>query len=123
MISRVTACVIVLLADAGICRAASVDHSVFDKILSENVRFDRVDYANIKAKSMRDLNNYLDLLAIVDVSKLSRNEQLAFYLNVYNANVVKAVIQRYHPGVSVADDDFAMFKEPLVRLKSGAMSL
>ena len=56
--------------------AVTVDHSVFDKILSENVRFDCVDYSHIKATSVQDLNNYLDLLAIVDVNKLSRNEQL-----------------------------------------------
>src|SRR5437868_15231261 len=119
MIFRLTVCAIFLLAAARAGHAATVDHSVFDKILNENVRFDCVDYARIKAKSMQDLNSYLDLLAMVDVNKLSRNEQLAFYINLYNATVIKAVIDRYKTGYSTADADFAVVKEPLVRLSTG----
>jgi len=48
-----------------------------------------------------------------DVSRLPHNEQLAFYINVHNATMIRAIIERYHPGYSTADNDFAVFKEPL----------
>src|SRR5437867_10985748 len=115
--------VVAVLICASVAGAATVDHSVFDKILRENVRQDRVDYAGIKANWMQNLGNYLDLLAMVDVGKLPRNEQLAFYINLYNATMIKAIIDRYHPGYSPADDDFAVFTEPIVRVKTGAVSL
>jgi hypothetical protein len=123
MEKRLLYSVVALLVCASVAAAASVDHSVFDNILRENVRNDRVDYAGIKANSMQDLNNYLDLLAMVDVNTLPRNEQLAFYINLYNATMIKAIIDRYRPGYSTADNDFAIFKAPIVRLKTGAISL
>jgi len=42
---------------------------------------------------------------MVDVGKLPRNEQLAFYINLYNATMIKAIIDRYHPGYSPGDED------------------
>ena len=83
--------VVALLVCATVAAAASVDHSVFDKILRENVRNERVDYVGIKANWMQTLGGYLDLLAMVDVNKLPRDEQLAFYLNLYNATMIKAL--------------------------------
>jgi hypothetical protein len=101
----------------------TVDHSVFDAILLAHVRDEFVDYKAIHDSQLNELGSYLDLLAIVDPARLSRNEQLAYAINVYNATLINAIAQRNHAGFSVADDGFVIFKEPIVRMKSGAISL
>ena len=67
------------------------DHSIFDKLLKENVNDDgKVDYdAFSKSKVFK---NYLDQIATTDLSGLNKNELLAFYINSYNALVIKNVI-------------------------------
>jgi Protein of unknown function, DUF547 len=101
----------------------TVDHSVFDKILRENVRDERVDYKNIRAKSLGDLDKYLAALAAVDVKALPKNEQLAYDINLYNATVIKAVIAHDQPGYSPAKDNYALFKEPIVKTGGKTLSL
>lgn len=102
---------------------AAVDHSAFDRILRENVRDERVDYLNIRSRHWRELCGYLDELALVDAEQLPRDARLAYYINLYNATMIDAVIRRFHAGYSPEDDDFAVFKEPLVRLKDREISL
>jgi hypothetical protein len=53
------------------------------------------------------------------VEKLPRDEQLAHYINLYNATMLHAVAGRMRDGYTVAERDFAIFKEPLVRLAGG----
>jgi len=100
-----------------------VDHGTFDDILAANVRKQRIDYLNIRDNRMDALEGYLNRLANVQVSALSRNEQLAYYTNLYNATMIKAVIDRYHEGYSPSDNDFAVFSDKLVRMKDEAVSL
>eukprot|EP01087_Luapelamoeba_hula_P012085 TRINITY_DN3357_c0_g1_i2.p1 TRINITY_DN3357_c0_g1~~TRINITY_DN3357_c0_g1_i2.p1 ORF type:complete len:403 (-),score=35.73 TRINITY_DN3357_c0_g1_i2:315-1523(-) len=49
-----------------------------------------VDYSGI-AKD-QDFANFINAIANVDTNRLSKNETYAFWLNVYNALVVKAII-------------------------------
>lgn len=101
-----------------------VDHSAWDKLLADNVSAEgKVDYANISARYRGTLDDYLKKLSRIDTSALSRQQQLAYYINLYNATMVQAVIDRYHDGFSPADDDFAVFKDKLVRLGDREISL
>lgn len=100
-----------------------IDHSLFDQVLKENVRDERVDYVAISRNKVDTLDKYLDQIAAADLSKLSRDEQLATYINLYNATVIKAVITRYHRNYTVAESKFKIFDEPLVRLKGRSVSL
>jgi hypothetical protein len=114
---------LVLLQMLWICGAgATVDHSTLDRLLNEYVHDERVDYAALKAADLSDLQAYLDLLAFVDPAKLDHDEQLAFYINLYNATTIFAIAGRYTPAYSPAEQDGKLFKEPLVRLKSGTIS-
>jgi hypothetical protein len=81
--------------------AAAVDHGAFDRILRDHVKRGRVDYAAIKARAKKDLDRYVHALSQAKLDGLSRGEKLALYLNAYNANVIKAVVERY-PLASVA---------------------
>lgn len=79
---------------------ASFSHDLFNQVLQEHVDEEgRVDYAKLKAKPEK-LEAYLDLLAVVNPAALSYNAQLAFWLNAYNALVIKGVIA-YYPTTSV----------------------
>lgn len=78
----------------------SVNHSAFDKLLKANVS-DKgvVNYAAF-VKSKTDLQGYLKSLTKVDVSSLSKNEKLAFWINAYNAATIDQIV-RNHPVTSI----------------------
>jgi hypothetical protein len=105
--------------------ALAADRDAFDAILRQRVSGDGlVDYAAIRDHDAAKLTAYLDELAGVDVGRLAHDAKLAHYLNLYNATMIKAVIDRLRDGYSPAENDFAVFKEPLVRLAGGkAVSL
>lgn len=98
-------------------------HAPLDRILRKNVREELVDYLNIRKKHMAELNGYLDRLAAVKPQELKQQDRLAFYINLYNATMIKAVIERYHEGYSPSEDDFVVFKKKLVRLAGKTVSL
>lgn len=104
-------------------RLGGADHTVFDAILRENVRDERVDYKNIRDKRLADLTKYLEALAAADVKALPKNEQLAYYINLYNATMIKVVIDRYRPDYSPAEKDAGVFKEALVKTGGKTISL
>ncbi|MEQ8766363.1 MAG: DUF547 domain-containing protein [Planctomycetota bacterium] len=100
-----------------------VDHSEWDAILREVVRDERVDYLAVRTAHWKALESYLDRMAKIDVSDLDEKERLAFYINLYNATMVHTIAKRWEPGYSVSEKDFGVFKEPLVRLKTGKITL
>jgi hypothetical protein len=104
-------------------RPSGFDHSVLDRILRQNVRDQRVDYLSIRKRHWRELSNYLQTLAGVELNKGPRNERLATLINLYNASMIKAVIERLHADYSPSEEDFAVFKEKLVRTRDGVISL
>jgi hypothetical protein len=113
-----------LMLSASAARAAeTVDHSAFDAILKATVKDERVDYNAIKKDHLQQLNAYLDTLAKVDPSKLEKNEQLAYYINLYNASMIKAIVDRLKPGYSPSENNYGIFNEPLVRSNGKTMSL
>jgi Protein of unknown function, DUF547 len=104
-------------------RSGGVDHSVLDRILKDNVRDQRVDYLNIRKRDWRKLNDYLQTLARADLSKGTRDERLATLINLYNATMIKLVVERLHVGYSPSERDFLVFKQSLVRTRKGTVSL
>ena len=79
---------------------ASFSHDLFNQVLQEHVdKAGRVNYRKLKANPEK-LEKYLDLLAVAKPMELSYNAQLAFWVNAYNALVIKGVIDHY-PTTSV----------------------
>jgi hypothetical protein len=68
--------------------------SPFDQILDLYVRGGDVYYRALKLERAR-LDRYVDQLASAAVDTLSRDEQLAFWLNAYDALVLRTVIDHY----------------------------
>ena len=68
--------------------------NAFDEILDLYVRDGFVYYQALKLERAR-FDRVVDQLATTRVGGLSRDEQLAFWLNAYNALVLRTVIDRY----------------------------
>jgi len=66
----------------------------------------RVDYDGVKKTARKSLNQYISALAEVKVTGLNRNEQLAYWINLYNALTVQVVLDAY-PVSSIRDIDIS----------------
>jgi hypothetical protein len=66
----------------------------YDTILDLNVRDGFVYYRALKSERAR-LDSYLTFLGSSSVDKLPREEQIAFWLNAYNALVLKTIVDHY----------------------------
>jgi hypothetical protein len=81
------------------------DHGRFDALLARFVRaaadgVTRVDYAAWKV-SLADrarLRHYIEALAALDPGRLSRDEQFAYWANLYNALTLDVVLDAYPVG-------------------------
>ena len=70
-------------------------HDLFDQVLQEHVDENgAVNYTQLKANPEK-LEAYLDRLAVAKPTEWSHNAQLAFWINAYNALVIKGVLDHY----------------------------
>ena len=73
-----------------------VSHRAWDQIVQAHVRDGQVDYPAIQADSV--LDGYVGELNRIDPAKLpTRQHQLAFWINAYNAFAVKGILDHYSP--------------------------
>ena len=74
---------------------ASFSHDLFNQVLQEHVDENgQVNYTKLKANPEK-FEAYLDLLAFANPEELSYNERLTFWVNAYNALVIKGVVNHY----------------------------
>jgi hypothetical protein len=90
-----------------------------DQILKRAVKGQRVDYDLIRRKFAGPLTACLDEMSSRQLETLSKDDRLAFYINLYNATMIRAVLEHRHDGFTPSEDDFAVFKAPLVHLPGG----
>lgn len=86
-----------------ISRSLTVDHTGWDRLLKKHVdEKGMVDYKGFK-KDEAELKKYLDLLSKnPPTAKWSRDEQLAYWINAYNAFTIELVL-RHYPVKSIKD--------------------
>ena len=76
-----------------------VDHSLWSdflaKYLSKKDGITRVDYAAVDVQDRELLQDYLNSLSATAVDSLARPEQLAFWINLYNALTVETILKHY----------------------------
>ena len=105
--------------------SVTVDNSLYAQLLKEYVNEGVVDYQGFKNEESK-LDQYLKVLEETDSSKLSRNEQFAFYINAYNAWTIKLILSGY-PGVKSIKEFGTIFKSPwkkkLARIDGGMVTL
>ncbi|MDC7225994.1 MAG: DUF547 domain-containing protein [Spirochaetales bacterium] len=90
------------------------DHSLWNEFLESYVITDDpsgvnlVRYADVTPADRRSLDMYISQLEAENVDTLNRNEQLAFWLNLYNALTVRVILEHY-PVKSIRDVDISGF--------------
>jgi hypothetical protein len=92
--------------------AAEPDYSQWNRILSTYYNpANGMDYKALKAKDEATVQNLRKQLGTVNAASLSKKEQLAYWINVYNVNTVGTVLEGY-PIKSLRD----MSTDPVIRL-------
>ena len=91
--------------------ATIVDHGAWDRFLGRYLSTDeagvnRVRYGAVVGTDRRALNGYLADMSGTPVSALDRPQQLAFWVNLYNALTVAVVLDAY-PVASIRDIDIS----------------
>ena len=104
-----------------VAAANALDHAPLDALLKRHVRAGRVDYAAL-AKRVAVLDQYLEGVAAQDASVLPGNAALAFYLNAYNALVLRQVLARW-PAVKRVVDEPGFFDKQTHRVAGRTLTL
>ncbi len=81
-------------------KVAKVDHRAWDKFLKvhtikDDVGIVRVKYGDVTSAQKQTLKKYLKALSAVDHTKLSKDAQLAYWANLYNAQTVDVILDNY----------------------------
>ena len=91
---------------------ATVDHGVWDAFLKAHIigrdGINLVGYAGVPDAGRKALQGYIDTLAEVAVSLLRREEQLAYWINLYNALTVDLILDNL-PVESIRDISGGLF--------------
>ncbi len=90
-----------VITSAPCVRAEAFSHAALDSVLQRYLHGGRVDYAGL-VRDRGPLDRYLAATRAARPDEWPREEQIAFWINVYNARVLEGVIRR--PGLrSVMD--------------------
>ena len=111
-----------------------VDHAKWDQFLNRYLKsgddgINRVAYGRVTASGRATLGRYLSALAGVPVRRLARPQQLALWINLYNALTVKTVLDHYPVasirGIGISPGWFAIgpWGAKLVTIGGVALSL
>lgn len=99
-----------LLGSAGPAAAAPVDYSLYAELLGKYVQDGVVDYAGLKRERAK-LDKFLEQLSRVDPDQLTRQEQMAFYINAYNAWTLWLILTKY-PDIKSIKELGGIFSSP-----------
>lgn len=93
------------------------------------IKINRFAYKKITDDDRKKLDQYIETLAKTSVSKLSKNEQLPYWINLYNALTVQVILDHY-PVKSIRDIDISPgfftdgpWDKKLLRIEGVAISL
>lgn len=93
-------------------------HATFDSLLQINVSGGTVFYTGFDVPAF---SAYRERLATAQPASWSRDEQLAFWLNAYNASVIALVLQ--HPGFRLVSNADGFFDRDSVRIAGRTLTL
>jgi hypothetical protein len=76
----------------------TIDHSAWDALLQEYTSegaqgVNLVDYARLKSEASDALASYLEAMQAISIENFGRDEQFAFWVNLYNAATVDVIVQ------------------------------
>lgn len=85
----------------------TISHKEWQHFLDEHViindeHINLVDYAHLKPQDVENLKKYITRLSKIDIKNYNRQEQLAYWINLYNALIVKTVAS-YYPVANIQE--------------------
>jgi hypothetical protein len=113
-------------ASSDAASAIAVDHARWNSFLQKYLiagedGISRVRYGAVSADDRANLDAYLGGLEALDPAALSRHEQLAFWINLYNAATVRLILD--HPGVTSIRDIGKPWDTPVANISGRALTL
>lgn len=99
------------------------DFADWDRICRARVTPAGVDYLGLRKTDREALRGLLERMNGIDPRPMSGDDQVAFYLNLYNATLVSTILDRMRDGWSPASGDSTLFREPLVRVAHRRITL
>ncbi|MFI4919033.1 MAG: DUF547 domain-containing protein [Legionellales bacterium] len=90
---------------------AVISHQAWDKLLKKHVitneeGINLINYHRFDKEDLNTLKNYIKEMSNIDIGNYNRREQLAYWINLYNALAVQTVIN-YHPVATIQQMDVA----------------
>lgn len=113
---------------------ARIDHTKWQQFLDHNIIIDDegitlINYTAISKSDIALLNDYINTQEKVKVMQYNRQEQLAYWINLYNALTVKLILEHY-PVSSIKDINISPglfsigpWSANLIRVDNVALSL
>ncbi len=90
--------------------AEGFDHAPLNALLAAHVKGDGVDYEGL-ASHRAELDAYLEPARHFNPESLSRNESMAFWINMYNAWTLKLILTQY-PDIDSIKELGSLFSSP-----------
>lgn len=77
-----------------------ISHTLWQDFLTRHVitneeQINLVDYGNLEQKDYDQLKHYINNMSQIDINNYNRQEQLAYWINLYNALTVQTVADYY----------------------------
>ena len=110
----------------------AIDHSTWDGLLGRYVLVqqagvNRFNYDEVTTSDRSQLQSYIAAMSATPISEYNRDEQLAFWINLYNALTVEIILQHY-PVDSIREISYSLFssgpwREKLIKVEGEALTL
>ena len=112
----------------------TIEHAAWETLLQRYLRQDddgvnRFQYSAVSDDDRRALDGYIGELAAVNIDRFNRDEQFAYWVNLYNALTIQVVLAHY-PVDSIRDIDISPglfadgpWDKPLVTVLGEELSL
>lgn len=95
-----------LLACSAYVLAAPFNHQGLTEVLKDHVVNGKVDYGGIRRDRWKELKAYIESLGQADPDRFSHPEQVAFWLNAYNALVIERICEGASPDSALSRGSF-----------------
>lgn len=78
----------------------TISHQQWDLFLKAYIRADqnhvnRINYAHVKHEDKKGLKAYIEWLGTLPISTYNRDQQRAFWINLYNALTISVILEHY----------------------------
>ena len=85
----------------------SIDHQAWNNFLQKNIQIsddgiNRIHYEKVPALDKNILKNYVTYLEQIKINRYKKSQQLAYWINLYNAVTVKVILEHY-PVTTIQD--------------------